>query len=433
MRISLLSCLLALSLIPLLPGAPLKLTLEEAQKIALEQNPTLAQVQTSLESALAAWESARSAYLPSVDAQAGITRRRDVATRPLRDYDNNTLYEAGLSASYLVFDGFARRYRLLAARLGQDMAVADCDDARRLLEEQVSYAFYQVLQAQNTMEIRQQDAAFNRQLEEDARKKHEYGTAKLSEVLNFQYQVQSAEADTIVARNSWKTAWVALGALLSVQEEQIWENMELVPPREENPAEVFPAIGTVLDYALAHRPDLQNARREVENAELAVKEAQAQWYPQVRAFANYGFSRDHSAHFNRHYDRTVNFGLTASWNLFDGLNTQAAIRQAEAKLLSSQKGLAAQEDTLKSEVRQSYVSLQAAVEVLKKENSLLEVATRIRDLVREEYLGGTATITRLNEVQTNLTNTSLARSNAWISVLTAQEKLYSVTAGYRLP
>ena len=423
-----------LFLLPLLlPAAPVKLTLGEAQKIALEQNPSLAQVQATVETAMANWGGARSAYLPTLDLQAGLTRRRDAATRPQRDYDNNTLYEAGLSASYLVFDGFARRYRLLAAQLGQDMALADCEDARRLLEEQVSYAFYQVLQAQNTMEIRQQDAAFNRQLKEDAQKKHEFGTAKLSEVLNFEYQVQTAEADTIVARNSWKSAWVALGALLSVQEEQIWESMELVPPAEEEPGEVCPPIGQVVSYALAHRPDLQNARREVESAALAVKEAKAQWYPQVVAFGNYGFSRSHSARFNSHYDRIVNFGLTATWNLFDGLNTQAAIHQAEAQLLASEKGLAAREDSLKSEVRTAYVSLQAAMEVLKKENSLLEVATRSRDLVREEYLGGTATITRLNEAQTNLTNTSLARSNAWIAVLTAQEQLYSVTAGYRLP
>ena len=204
-------------------------------------------------------------------------------------------------------------------------------------------------------------------------------------------------------------------------------------PAEEEPGEVCPSIGQVVSYALAHRPDLQNARRQVESAALAVKEAKAQWYPQVVAFGNYGFSRSHSARFNSHYDRIVNFGLTATWNLFDGLNTQAAIHQAEAQLLASEKGLAAREDSLKSEVRTAYVSLQAAMEVLKKENSLLEVATRIRDLVREEYLGGTATITRLNEAQTNLTTTSLARSNAWIAVLTAQEQLYSVTAGYRLP
>ena len=409
----------------------LKFTLPEAKKLALEQNPTIAKAQANIEAAMAGIDRARSSYFPTVDLNAGIARLRDNATRPERDYDNTTQYNAGLSAQWLIFDGFARRFRYLSASLGGDMAIASCDEAKRLLLEQVSYAYYNVLQAQNSMEIAQKDAEFNRQLQDDAQKKKDMGTAKLSEVLNFEYQVRKAEADFIIAQRSWRIACVTLGQLLNIQQDSIWECLSLVAPSEETAKKEIPQVSTVLDYALENRPDLRVARQEVKNAEFAVKEAQSTWYPTLSAFYNYDFTRNHSAHFNTHYDRDITYGLKASWNLFNGLDTQASIAQAKANLMVAQKNLENLQEQLESEIRQNCLSLQSAQEVLEKENNLLEIATKIRDLVYEEYIGGTAPITRVNEVQTDLTNTSLARSNAWIAVLNAIETL-SASTGFIL-
>ncbi|MCQ2396304.1 MAG: TolC family protein [Lentisphaeria bacterium] len=408
-----------------------KMTLEEAKKIALEQNPTIARAQASIDAAMAAIDTARSAYLPSLDLNAGITRLRDNATRPNRDFDNTTSYELGLSASWLVFDGFARRFRKLSAELGGERAIAACDDAKRLLIEQVAYAYYNVLQAQNSMNISQEDAEFNKILKEDAQKKYELGASKRSEVLNFEYQVQSAEANYVISKRSWRVAWISLGHLLNIQQDDIWDSLELVSPAESDVENNFPTLSEMMAYASENRPDLKAARQAVEVAELSVKTAKAAWYPTIAAFGNYGYDRTHSAHFNKHYDRSINYGLKASWNLFDGLNTQANIKQAQADLIVAQKNLEECEIAVESEIRQNRLALEASWEVLKKEDSLLEVATQIRDLVKEEYDGGTATITRVNEAETNLNDTKMARSNAWISVLNAFETLSSAV-GYNL-
>ena len=79
-------------------------------------------------------------------------------------------------------------------------------------------------------------------------------------------------------------------------------------------------------------------------------------------------------------------------------------------------------------VREAYEIVDGSRLILERQNELLEIATRIRDLVKEEYDGGTATITRLNEAQTDLINTALARSNAYVQVLLSMEALGSATA-----
>ena len=408
----------------------LQLTLEKARQIALEQNPTLAIARANMAAAEAAIQQAEAAYYPSIDATGSLTRLRDYPTaRPNRDFDNTTQYRAGLSAAWLVFDGGARHFRLSTAEIAGETAIAECDEARRQLLQQVANAFYLVLQSQNSMEIALQDAEFNRQLESDAKKRQELGTSKLSEVLNFQYQVGSAEVNFIQAQRTWRNACVALGQLLVIQQDSIWDCIELVPPETDFVEKGnLGALETMLAYAREHRPDLINAKNAVRSAEAELALTKTEWWPQISAFYDFYFQRNHQAHFNRHHDRGISFGVQATWNLFSGFTTEANIEAAKARLAAAEKTLTSMELEVDARVREAFIVVDGSRRQLEKQNELLEIATRIRDLVKEEYDGGTATITRLNEAQTDLTNTALARSNAYVQVLLSLEALGAATA-----
>ncbi len=414
----------------------LRLTLDEAKRIALEQNPTLAVARAHIVAAQAAVQSARSAYYPSLNVSAGYTRIRDYATRPARDFEQTSRYEAGLSGSWVLFSGGARRYAELIATLGGETATEQCDDAKRVLLESVSEAFFVVIRSQNSMDISKQDAEFNRQLESDARERNRLGTAKASEVLNFQYQVEFAEANYIEAENVWRSACIVLGRLLVLDQDNIWENIELVSP-DEPAADAYgvDAIPALLEYAREHRPDVRAARQAVQSADYAIKLAQADWWPTVTAFANYGFQRDgddrlnaHDAKFNKHYDRNASFGVSASWNLFSGFATDAAVARAKASRQVAESTLEETLQQVEGELRRDVLALESNRRTLAQQTKLHDIAQKIRDLVHEEYLGGTATVTRLNEVQTDLTNAALALSNARVAVLRSLETLKATTA-----
>ncbi|MBO7740999.1 MAG: TolC family protein, partial [Victivallales bacterium] len=263
------------------------MTLEQAKEMALRQNPTLAVAKANIEAAAAVVQYAQASYYPSLDLEAGATRLRDSATRPQRDFDQRTNYSVGLSASWIIYNGGARRFANLIAQEGSATAVLECDDARRILMENVALAFYVVIQSQNSMNIASQDAEFNRQLHADAQKKLDHGVCKPSEVLNFEYQVNRAEADYISAKQTWKNACIALGQLLAIPQHAIWENIQLVPPGDEMLSKYQINVQELLDYAFQHRPDLLSAQSAVTQAELELKAAKAKWQPTVAAFASY--------------------------------------------------------------------------------------------------------------------------------------------------
>ncbi|MBO7741259.1 MAG: TolC family protein [Victivallales bacterium] len=406
----------------------IRLSLADAKEMALRKNPTLAMALANIESAAAAVRRAQAAYYPSLDLEAGATRLRDAATRPGRDFDNHSNYSLGLSASWLIFNGGIRHFNDLIAREGSATALKECDDARRILMENVALAYYVVIQSQNSMNIASQDAEFNRQLHEDAKKKLDHGVCKPSEVLNFEYQVDKAEADYISAKQTWKNACIALGHLLAIPQDAIWDNIEILPPDDKVLNSYQINVPQLLDYAFQHRPDLQAAQSAVTQAELQLKIARAGWMPTVAAFANYGYDRDDKIKFNKHYDRNITYGVSASWNVFNGFATEATIAQALANVKIARENLEALRLSVDAEIRNNAVALESSREILEKQNKLLKIATEIRNLVREEYHGGTATITRLNEVQTDLTNTALAQATAYVTVLNNLERLTSSTS-----
>ena len=404
----------------------LKLTLEDAKKIALEANPTLAITKARIRAAVESVNREKANYWPSLDLSAGITRIRDYPTRPARDFNNTTQYSAGLSASWTIFDGFQREFNVLTANYELINALQSDKDAQRLLIKSVSTAFYAALLAQDNMNISKDDADFNRILLDDAQKRHDGGIAKASEVKNFQLKVQNAEADYVTSERNWHLAIIALGALLSISRDEIWKSLILVPPTDI--LEKKYDFASLYDYAIQHRPDLQNCNAKIQNCRDAVTAAKNRWYPRLAAFGEYGYERIHSAHFNKHYDREINFGLKMTWNVFEGGRTSAAISQAEANMVEAIKERDDLLISIESDIRQDLLTIQSSRKLLQLQEETLATAKEIRDLVHEEYLGGTATITRLNETQTDVTKAASGRSAARVQLFNSIEALRVSTA-----
>ncbi|MBR0458000.1 MAG: TolC family protein [Victivallales bacterium] len=402
------------------------LSLDEAKLRALLSNPTLAQMKSRIESAIAKVDQARSAYFPSIDLSAGITRNRDYHTRPLSDYDNSTHYEVGLSANYRLFDGFQRKFSVLQAKYGLATAEQEDQDARRTLLQAVAAAYYQVLMAQDSMNIAKHDADFNQLLLDDAQKRKEGGILKQSEVLNFVLGVQTAEVNYVNAEKNWRVAFVALGALLAMPTDNIWENIELVyPDAHHSKVESIPEL---LAFAREHRPDLLAAENTIQIARDAIEAAQNEWYPNVSLFYNHDYQRNDKLKFNRHKDRDVNFGIAATWNVFNGFKTQKHIEQTRADLTTAIRARDGLLIDIEKEIRQAYLAHLSNRIQLERQETVLQTATRIRELVHNEYTVGTANITRLNEVQTDVINAESARSAAFIQVLNSIEYLHAATA-----
>lgn len=407
-----------------------KLTLAELKKMALEGNPTLAVYQERVSAAMAGITAARAAYYPTVSLQGTAQRARDKTSRTLGPYTSHMNYDLTLNATWTLFDGFQRRFALLAARLNKENAEQTEQDVRRQMLHAVSSAFYSALNSQDNMNIAREDAEYNNILLDDARKRYETGVVKLSEVLNFILQVRNAEVNFVTAEQNWRNAMVALAALVAIDlrslPDSVWDHYELVATEDVN--ETIASFDTLMAIAQENRPDLKAAEIQIENNRANLKSAWGTYSPTITAFANYGFNRDETYRFSSSYDRVIAGGFQFNWTLFNGFRSPAQIAQNRANLNAAIMQRKQILTDIESDLRQNIQELETSRKQFVFQSEILKTAKEIRDLVHQEYLGGSTTITRLNEAQTAVTKAAAERSSAYTRVLFNLETIKATTA-----
>ena len=85
-------------------------------------------------------------------------------------------YQATVTAQFLVFDGFARRFQYAQARFGAEETEAAQREARRLVLDAIARAYFGVQLARESVGIYQADMTFNTRLLDDAKARREVAT-----------------------------------------------------------------------------------------------------------------------------------------------------------------------------------------------------------------------------------------------------------------
>ena len=422
-------------------GAVRVLDLAAACRLALENNPSPAAAAARVEAAAERVRQARSRDFPRLDATGRLSRVamadsdyqvslaqarlfNPAATVP----DPQDYYQAGLTASWTVFDGFERRFALMRARTGAQESAEARNDAVRLLLQAVAQALHGAQLGREAVAIADADVAYNQRLMAEARIRHEVGTGSLSDVLNFEVAANAARAAVIGARQQFQVAVAGLAALLGFDTAQLPGDMVLAALGTEAPPDlVVPAAADQIAYALDHRPDLRQGDRALDGAAADVGQARAGFWPSVSLVATVDGDRANDGHFGAN-DFGDSVALSVTYNLFAGGYTRARVAEAHQNQKAAQKALESQRLNVTAEVVQALADLAAAAEQLRLQRENEVLVQRHRDLVEKEYEAGQASLVRLNEAQRNLVQAQGRLAQARVSVNQARFALDTATA-----
>jgi len=388
------------------------LTLEDAQKIALLNNPDYVSAYHAVTAAKMRYYQSFSGYAPTISAQAGFAGSiNDVMsqsnyTGPKTDYANSV--NLSFSANWLLFDGLSREFGVMAAKHGYSQAVALNDNARRQLLFGVAQAYYEILLAKANRDIALEDMSFQLKNLRETEIKHQYGAVPLSDVLNFQIQVNQADSNRLNAEYNYAAALYSLAALMGYPEGTIPDTVKF-PEIKNDRAALLLSVDAYLDMALANRPDLKAYREQLKIAEYQLYQTYSAYSPTIRAFAEYSISGNKNIYhgYNTPKDRRYqaqgfNYGLTAEWVLFNGFRRYNATREAQANLAMADFAVAQVWLNVVNEVRTAYANYDLNNKQANLFSAILELVKEQRKLVQAEYEAGQAEIVRLNEAQRNL-------------------------------
>lgn len=406
------------------PALPTPLTLASAKTLALAQNPTIREAAARLSAAAARLAQARSTLAPTLDLDASVTHTEEVPGLRRADSQN---YAAGLTFAWRLYDGMARQYTINAHNETVAATAELLADSRRSLLLAVAVAYYEALLARENMEIARSDAAFNTKLVDESKTKFSHGASTKSEVLNFEIKTAEAEANYLLAQLNYRISLFTLAELLAVDLTLFNENTVLSAVDSSWAEQPAPDQQGAMDYALDHRPDLRVIEYSIKAVREQLQARRADYLPTLSFQAGYGYSRDNSPGFRTLQDSAW-LGLVLNWKLYSGNSTEAAVAEIGANLQEYLESLQALRNQILASVAIQHSNLTQAQKIAAIKVTTEKMAAEVRDLVKKEYDGGLVTLTRLNEVQTNLITAAGQRATAVIRYWQFRESLDAATA-----
>jgi TolC family type I secretion outer membrane protein len=397
------------------------LDLKTAQKIAIEGNPSLDAARERVVQAKKQLIQARSSYFPSITASGSGNRSilsdNDQENNPGVD-DTTDLYSASISASWTLFNGFQREYNHMSARYGKESSVESKNNVLRLMLYQVAASYFNAQLARENINIAEANKEFNERQLAETEARYRVGTGSLSDVLNFKVRINSAKAQLIVAEQSYEVALYGLASLMGIPDSKLPPHIKLSMLEDESGDElIIPDSSTAINYALEHRPDLQQSNHLFKQAEAGVGSARSGYYPSVSITG----SIEDNYRPDRKFERD-DFGksllLNISLNLFNGWQTTARVGEARSRLRESQRNIEDTQLTVISDVESAVTQLKAAQKQLKLQRENTTLVRQTRDLVEKEYTAGQGSLVRLNEAQRDLVT---AESNLVLSLLSMRQ------------
>jgi len=369
---------------PALRAASQRLTLLDAIAMALEQVPSLKLAEAREDAADAAAGEARAAWFPTLHVAASATQFQEpMVVFPIHGFQpgetppfDETLFQAGATLEFLVFDGGARAARVRSARARVSAARAGVSVARQEVIARTVRAYLDVLGGREVLAAhwRRMDAL----AAERARvtRRLEAGRAAQIELLRVEAAMASAESERVRLASSLDVAERDLARLLGADPEATRaDSLAIVVSRD---ADVPPGDALVA-RAREVSPILQGAQREVAAAEAVGAAARGARWPRldlVGAYVDRGAaSGENQAEWN--------VGVQLSYPVFTGGAVGSRIARADAERRAAGEALREAELQLAHDVERARA---AVAEARARVASLETAVARFAEVVRIEQL-----------------------------------------------
>jgi len=390
------------------PAGVQSLTLQEAEKIAVQNHPQIQIAEHRAAYAQAQVVQAQSAYYPLLsgdmtgvdsDANARITGG------PLNSPHLFDKFGTGAFLNQLITD-FGRTQSLVkSSSLHAKAQQAGVVTTRADVLLQVHEAYFGTLKSKALLTVAQETVK-DRQIVSDQITVMQKNQLKSGlDVAFANVDLAQAQLLLIQAQNEVEASYANLAAALGYHEPHAF-NLSEIPVPAAPPAD-FVAI---LQEAFLHRPELIGQRFEVSAAHSYAIAERDLWFPTLGAMGAAGVTPYRAEALNSERYAAIGFNLNIP--IFNGHLFGSLQAQAREDYRAQQQYLRDLEDRIARDVRTAWLNAKSAYERLAVTEQLLQEATLAVDLAASRYKMGLSSIVELTQAQLNLTQAQIQEASA---------------------
>jgi outer membrane protein len=174
--------------------------------------------------------------------------------------------------------------------------------------------------------------------------------------------------------------------------------------------------------SLIARPDYKSAVETYNAASSGVTSARSSYFPSVSANAGYSLgTADQLA--NLSDTKTINWGLTVSWTLFDGFTTNANVQSAVANRRIAEITVAQTERDIYDQLKKALLDFEAGRKQYEVSQDGVKSATEDRKIAEEKYNLGAGTLLDLLTANAGLVQAQVNLVNSVYNYITAKKNV----------
>jgi len=384
-----------------------RLTLAEAENIAIQNHPQI-QAATQLASAAAAQvKEVQSIYYPQANGAATgayAENNSRIAAGFLNSPSVFNKFADGVSVSQLVTD-FGRTHELSKSSHFHAQAVQEnVVTTRADVLLRVNLSYFGVMKAQSVLRVAEETVKA-RQLVADQISALAKSSLKSGLDVSFaNVDLARAQLLLVQAQNDLQSSYAQLSDALGYSDQRTFQLVD-----EPLPGSPPPDVAPLIVEAFQNRPEIISQGLDVKSAQSYATAECDLWFPTISAAGVTGVVPYRQDTLTSRYAAA---GFNVNVPIFNGRLFNAEHTEATARSHAQEQFLRDLQNRIAQDVRTSWLNVISAYQRLSLTQQLLDQTTQAFDLAKGRYQLGLSSIIELSQAQLNLTEAQVEQVSA---------------------
>lgn len=377
------------------------LTLNDAIKIALNNNTTLVKNTNSLTSLNSQIKSAYGNLLPNLSVNGGWNWQRvddkggeqqidyfgRETTLPSSKLDTRN-YSLSAAGSVTLFDGLSSYANINQKENNYESAKLDLQKLKQDIILQTVNLYFAIVSNDSLLKYQEENLKYNQQLLDQIKEKQKLKMVTLADIYSQEAQTANSELAYLQAKNNLEKSKISLLNYLSINVSTTY-NYNLPEENTYDSTLMNQDADYLYNIALQNRSDYLSQNYKIQSSQNQLTIARSSFYPTLSG--SYRLSSSATQVSNLFNRKTYSVGLSLNIPIFSNWNTETSVQSAEVSLENSNEDMLTLERQIRSDVTNAVLDLQTSKTQLSVSQKALQAATESWLIKKESYVLGAAT------------------------------------------
>ena len=374
-----------------------KWTLDDCINYAMENNISMKLAKLQKQSAQEDVEQSKAALLPTLSASTN----QGVGYSPFDDTGADKAYYNGtynVNAQWTVWNGGQNTNTVKLNKLAQEQADLSATETANSLQEQITKLYVQILYQAEAIEVNRQSLETSKKNEERGQQMVEVGKMSKADLAQLTAQRASSEYSIVEAETQLSKYKLQLKQVLDLE---VGAEFDVAIPSTSDQQALadIPSLTSVYEAAMAQRPEIMNAKLDIESTDLKLKIAKAGKLPTISISGGASTSTNSMASTGWGTQMKNGLGLSAgvgvSIPIFDGRKTKTAVNKARIAQGQAQVNYESEQHDLYTTIEGYWLDAVNNQQKFRSASATVESEQQSYDLLTEQFNLGLKNIVEL--------------------------------------